>query len=207
MFRSALHIAQDPISNGMGATILPSGTLPSPAVAGKPPESSLHSEWSEAAVLQQNWNRGAARLLVSYFDGCVRTELQSQSQLLWSGIWDIGLRRDGQFLVFSGEWEEVCWVSDSDGDYLELQAELSGEGIVQRQIYLARADSFLMLADAYLGATGGTIEYVSKLPLGAGQSFCSERDTHEGVLAIGRRWARLLPLALPEWRTAAVGES
>ena len=139
LFRTALHIAQDPISNGMAAAILPSGTLPSPAVAAKLPESSLHSEWSEAAVLQQNWSRGAARLLVSYFDGCVRTELQSQSQLRWSGIWDIDLRRDGQPLVFSGEWEEVCWVSDSDGDYLELQAELSGEGSVQhRSIWLGR---------------------------------------------------------------------
>ena len=204
LFRAALDVAQDAISDDMAARILPAGTLPSPAAAGKPPESSIHSEWSEAAVLQQDWSRGAARLLVSYHDGCVRTELQSQSQLRWSGIWDLRLTRDGQPLAFSGEWEEVCWVSDSDGDYLELQTELPGNGIVQRQIYLARSDNFLLLADAYLGSTSGTIEYVSTLPLDAGQSFCAERDTHEGVLRDGRRWARLLPLALPEWRTAAV---
>lgn len=205
LFRAALHVARDAVSDHLATKVLPPGALSPLGPTGKLPEISLHSEWSEAAVLQQSWDRGAARLLVSYHDGCVRTELLSQSRVRWSGVWDIRLTRDGRPLALAGEWEEVCWVSDSDGDYLELQADLPGEGIVQRQLYLAREDSLLLLADAVLGTTGRPIEYVSSWPLVEGQSFHAERETQEGELRDDRRGARLIPLALSEWRAGAAG--
>ena len=46
--------------------------------------------------------------------------------------------------------EPLCWVSDDDVDYLELEIEF-GEGLrVQRHLLLARHDRFLLLADAVL---------------------------------------------------------
>ena len=105
-------------------------------------------------------------------------------------------------------WEEVCWHSDDDVDYLELETKWNGSWRLQRQILLAREDHFLWLADAVTGPDVASLDYRSVLPLTPGIEFRPEQETREGFLAYHRRVARVLPLASPEWRAAgATGSS
>jgi hypothetical protein len=99
----------------------------------------------------------------------------------------------------TGEWDDVCWVSDDDVDYLELEAQFDGAR-VQRQMLLARQDRFLLLADAVLGPEPRRIEYRGTLPLRPGVSFRAAEETREGWLAGRKPRCAVLPLALPEWR-------
>ncbi len=167
--------------------------LPSPAV---------HSEWAAAAVLRSGWERAAPSLAVGYPGTEVRTELHCGGEVLWSGPWDVELRRDGRRARPTSDWEEVCWVSDGDGDYLELEIQLEGGLRVERQMLLARREGFLFLADAVLGTVPGELEYRSCLRLAPGVAFRGAKSTREGrlVCAGNRCRAVAMPLALPEWR-------
>jgi hypothetical protein len=107
---------------------------------------------------------------------------------------------DGSPLAYASGWDEVCWVSDSDGDYLELQIKLVGGRTLQRQLFLGRQDNFLFVADALLGSRDGVIEYRNVLPLRADVEFQPADESREGVLRGRRRLGVVLPLALPEWR-------
>jgi hypothetical protein len=136
----------------------------------------------------------------------VRTEFCSDREVLWSGEWRCEIRRNGQVLSPESDWEEVCWVSDEDVDYLELEIELADGVAVQRQMLLAREDRFLLLADAVLGDEPGKLEYRGWLPLGPQVAWEQSRQTREGFLvAEGKPAALVLPLALPEWRADGRG--
>ncbi len=161
----------------------------------------VNSEWAEVAVLQPAWRRGGPKLSLVYTERRVQIELEYRAELIWSGSWDLELALDGAPAEIVSNWEEVCWVSDDDVDYLEIEARLAGGLTVQRQVLLARQDRCLLLADAIVGPRRARIEYRSSLPLAAAVEAEPAAETREVWLA-GRR-ARLaaLPLALPEWRT------
>ncbi|MBI3837069.1 MAG: hypothetical protein HY288_03940 [Planctomycetia bacterium] len=170
-------------------------TLPSPA---------FQDEWAGLAMLRPDWSRKAPRLTVSYGGQRVATELSVDSRCLWSGIWKLDVRFNGRPLERVANWEQTCWVSDDEVDYLELEMRLSEEVTVQRHMLLGRNDRFVFLADAVLGIQQGTIEYRGTLPSSGHSSFDPERETREGSLLVGPRpRARVLPLALNEWRTGA----
>ncbi len=119
---------------------------------------------------------------------------------LGTGAWDLEVSFDGRPLMPRGRWEEVCCVSDEIVDHLDLELSLSEGFRVERQLFLARKDRFLLLADAVLGSRPGHLEYRWRLPLGRGISFQGAEETREGVLCGKRPRALVLPLALPEWR-------
>ncbi len=106
-------------------------------------------------------------------------------------------------------WDEVCWFSDDDVDYLEIEAQLTDGLRVQRQILLAREDRFLFLADAVLCGTAAPLEYSGVLPLAGWVGWDPAAETCESFLTVGKPRAGIvpralvLPLALPEWRSAA----
>jgi hypothetical protein len=122
---------------------------------------------------------------------------------LWSGAWDTQVRANGQILQPRGAWEHVCWESNDEIDYLELSLQLADEVTVERHMLLARRDRFLLVADAVSGIQLATFEYRATLPLAAGTTFQGEVETREGSLVVDKRArARVLPLALGEWRAA-----
>jgi hypothetical protein len=166
------------------------------------PGSSVYSESAQLASLRPSWLRGGEHLVVGHHEGSVRTELNFGSTTVWSGNWPVQLRVGGELLEPQA-WEEVCWHSDDDVDYLELETNWHGSWRLQRQILLAREDHFLWLADAVTGPEVESLDYRSVLPLAPGIEFRPERETWEGCLTHHRRVARVLPLALPEWRAAA----
>lgn len=171
------------------------------------PITSISSKSARVASLRSSWSRDAAHVAVSYDEGRVRIELNCAAATVWSGPWPIEIQGDGRRLQ-PDAWNEVCFHTDGEVDYLELAACLDGGWQIERQILLAREDRFLFLADALLAPETQRLAYRSALPLAARVQFRPEQSTREGILVAGRRRvARVLPLALPEWRRSpAIGE-
>lgn len=171
------------------------------------PEPANHSEWAGTTVLRRRWARPTEQLTVLYDRPALRIELECGKDVIFSGVWQLEVRRDGELLVPEDDWEEVCWISDEDADYLELEIGLSGGAKLQRSMLLAREDRFLLLSDAVLSDRPGTIEYRGSLPLCLGMTLKPHAKAREGLLVGSKRRASVLPLALPEWRAEKrVGE-
>lgn len=170
------------------------------------PDSSVNSPTAQLASLRPDWLRGGEQLVIGSERGVLRSELNCGATTLWSGDWPVEVCV-GERRLRPQAWQEICWHSDDDVDYLELEAEWSGSWRLERQILLAREDRFLWIADALIGPQRESLEYRSVLPLASGVEFQGEPQTREGYLVHRRRLARILPLALPEWRTAAAGGS
>lgn len=130
----------------------------------------------------------------------LRIELQSGGETLLAGRWDLALERDGQPLPAPKAWSEVCRVREPGADYLELEAELAPGVRVERHLLVARDDRFALLADAALASQPAQWRYAATLTLAAGQRFEPAAASREGTLGGRSPRARLLPLALPEWR-------
>ncbi len=171
------------------------------------PEPTAQSEWAAAALLRPDWSRSSPRLAVVYPGTTVQVELACGKEVVLGGPWSLEVTLDGRRLAPDTDWEQVCWVSDDDVDYLELEIGLE-EGVrVQRQMALAREDRILFLADAVLGDRPGRLEYRAGLPLAPGMRFRPAKESREGFLEGAKRRAAVFPLALAEWRSLwAAGE-
>jgi len=200
LLSASLELAGDRNDWNIAAVALPGGKKTSQAARARLPKPAYHSPWGMTGVLRAGWSRDDARLVVVYADDRVRLELESAAGVLLSGVWDLDVRLDGRRLEPASEWSEVCWLSDRDIDYLELELELSDGITVQRHIALAREDRFAFLADAVVGGPPQAIEYRGLLPLGGAVEFRAANKTREGLLAAKKPAALVLPLALPEWR-------
>jgi hypothetical protein len=131
----------------------------------------------------------------------LETELINGGRILWSGVSQATVEVNGAVLQPHSEWEEVCWFSDDDVDYLELEMQLESNWRIQRHFCLAREDRFLFVADAVLGPSPGRINYRCAWPLHEEVRFAAAAETREAyLLAQGKRWGLVLPVALPEWR-------
>jgi hypothetical protein len=175
------------------------GRRPSPSSRGRGPSPGAESEAACLAVLRPAWT-ASDRLTLDYHGDELRGELIAGGDVLFSGTCNISLTLDGAPLLPVAGWDHVCWVSDGDADYLELQLSLEQDVRIQRHLLFAREDRFLFWADAVLGAQPGRLEYRCTLPLAEGIAFEPAAETREGSLLGGRRRATVLPLALPEWR-------
>ncbi|MBI2825342.1 MAG: hypothetical protein HYX69_11710 [Planctomycetia bacterium] len=167
----------------------------------------VHNEQAGVAILRSRWSRNSERLTVAHSGTDVRTELACGRDVLWSGRWTLDVRADGEPLVppADARWEEVCWISDEDVDYLELELTVA-EGVrVERQMLLSRSDRFLYLADAILGTHRVAIEYHGALPLVDEVAFDASTETQEGYLVGDKPRALVFPLALAEWRAQSRG--
>ncbi|MEM9660174.1 MAG: hypothetical protein AAF961_17555, partial [Planctomycetota bacterium] len=89
------------------------------------PEPSDHCEWSGTAVLRTSFARDAAVWAVDYTVDEMRIEFVVGRQPLLEGIWNSTSMVDGRVVTAAGEWEETCWFSDDDVDYLELGVDLT----------------------------------------------------------------------------------
>jgi len=165
------------------------------------PDAATNSEWATLAVLRPEWSRGGERFTVDYGGRRTAIELETGGDVICSGEWSLDVQRDGAQLKVASDWEEVCWLSDEDVDYLELHADLSDGTTVQRQFLLAREDRFLYLADVIVGEKSGDLQYHGTLPLGDEIAFAPAKETSEGVLHSKKRRLNVLPLSLSEWRS------
>lgn len=200
LFAAALRLTDDPDDVAAARLAVSSGLFEDELRAGAPPESAAHSEWAEMALLRSNWKRTSASLALTFHDRKIESELNVGGETVWSGHTDPDIQINGQRLSLRADWEEVCWHSDDDVDYVEIEAHLDLGWRVQRQILLARDDNFLFMADAVLGQAEATVDYRCVFPLEEQVRFCAAADSHDGVLQGTRGLALALPLGLPEWR-------
>ncbi len=174
-------------------------------ILGKPeevePETSDNCEWAGVAYMRTAWERKAPMLAIDYSTPDLRLECWSGSQPLFSGIWSWETTLNGKRLEPVGSWDESCWFSDDDVDFLELSIELAGGAQLERQILLARGEMFLLLVDYVIDTKGGKLCHRYRLPLDREVQFTPELETREGLLTAGKTVGRVLPLALPEWRS------
>lgn len=180
------------------------------------PDPAAHAEAAAAAILRSGWERSDVRLACTYDERQVRLELGAGRETLLEGVWGLEVRLAGRPLEQESDWEQVCWYSDADVDYLEIEARFQDEVRVQRQILLARHDRFLLLADAVLtratqrdaASEPAEIDYAALLPLASSMAWDAQPETTEVLLKTAepaaKQRARVLPLALPEWRSALV---
>jgi len=202
LFRAALKFDNDDDDHDIAKLALPVGKKSEAKRISEAdlPKPGTNSEWASIGVLRRRWSRSTSQLTVLYNERVLQTEFAAGKDVLWSGPWTADIRLNGQVAKPNSEWEEVCWVSDEDVDFLELELKLT-EGIrLQRQMVLAREDKFLFLADVILGTQPGKLEYRGCLPLGADVSFQADDEGREGFLVGSKTRALVMPLALPEWR-------
>ncbi|QDS99034.1 hypothetical protein [Adhaeretor mobilis] len=165
------------------------------------PESADHCEWAGLAILRCDWSRKSARVGVDFSSDAIRLEVNAGGRQLFSGNWDLAAEADGTALRIEGSWEEACWFSDDECDYLELSCELAGGGTLERQILLARNDGFLLLTDNLIRPRAEQLTHTWSLPLAKGIAFRAENETREGLLVDEKKLlARIIPASLPEWR-------
>ena len=166
-----------------------------------------YSEADHIALLRRSRRLPLDQLVVDFSGSQVQLELTADGRNVWRGDWLWQATVNAQSLAAAGPWEEVCWHTDADVDYLEVELSLTGGWRLQRQMLLARTSTFLLLADALLGPEPAQqpapeIHYQSSLPLGADVSYSPASETREGWLVQrNRQLAPALPLALPEWRS------
>jgi hypothetical protein len=164
------------------------------------PPPAHHSQWAQLAVMRPDWKRSSPRLTVSYADRSIGVDFGIGREAVFSGKWDCVVTVDDRPAAPTGEWEEICWVSDEDVDYLEIEMPLEQGLVVQRQICLARNDQFLFLADAVIGGKARSMQYRGRLPIAAGIEARPADKTREIELSGRKTTALLMPLALGEWR-------
>lgn len=202
LFAAALDISDDKVIRHAGNLVLPGKKVKSQSKRrGSLPEPTDYSEWAEVAILQADWSPDSPKLAVDFSNGQTRIELNCGPTLL-SGHWDLTLSADGAELKPESEWSVVCWHTDDDADYIELEMSYEQGYKVQRQMLLLREDHVLCLADAVIGKTPAILHYWSALPISKSKEWHDADDTTEGFIVGKRRLASVLPLALPEWRTA-----
>ena len=153
-----------------------------------PDDASVYSEWAAAALMRPDWSNEGTKLTVLFPDNRTRVELESDMRVLWSGKWDFEVRRNGVLLAPTSDWVEVCWDSDDDADYLELEIDLGADVRMQRAFFLGKEDRVVFLADTLLDESGEspTLEYRGWLPTTDRTSFEVGEESNEGYLRHGQ---------------------
>ncbi len=176
-------------------TLRTSGPLPDP---------SLESEWSCLAVMSTGVDSSAHRFAIDYSGRGSRIELEISGKTVMAGEWQAEITLGGRRLEPTDDWEQQCWFSNEECDYLELTTTLTAGARLERQILLGKEDEFLFLQDILHSEQGEPQEWAHthRLPLVPGMTFLPEKETRDGVLANakGRPGASLMPLGLGEWR-------
>jgi hypothetical protein len=170
-------------------------TLRKPGVAVMP---SNQSDWARFALLRTDWSAAAASVAIAHHGSYPDLDATIDGQPLLHGPWGLDLQLGDTGVQLADEWACVCWESDPDADYAELQMTGPNRLRVERMVLLSRQDKFLLIADAISGAPAGRLRYRSRLPLVAGVRTEWESGRRELRMTAGRSRARVLPLALPE---------
>ncbi|WP_010586042.1 hypothetical protein [Schlesneria paludicola] len=191
------------------------------AVAGKPPRRarptiatmpSNQSDWAKFALLRSDWSVDADSVAMTHHLPLPQLDVTALGRALIHGDWQLKLKLGDAVVELAEEWSCVCWQSDPDADYIELQMAGPGKLRVERLVMLSRKERFLFVADSISGVpsmdgtkkssgqTGQRIEYESRLSLCDGLVGSCDGTSREGRITGKRLKARVFPLAIPHDR-------
>ncbi len=180
------------------------------AISGKPPARpradgvlsmpSNQSDFARFALLRSDWTVQADSVAIAHHRHFPQLDVTASGRPLIHGDWTIKLTIGGVPVELAEEWSCVCWQSDPDADYIELQMLGPGKLRVERIVMLSRAERFLLLADSISGVPNQRIEYQSELPLSDDIQPRPDTATREVQLAAKGFRARAFPLAVAQDR-------
>lgn len=150
------------------------------------------------AVLRTHWGAHADRVTVTHDQPAMNMELTVQGQPVLEGEWYSELTTGKDRTPFRGEWICVCWQSDQDADYIEMQLAIRGVVRAERQILLSRTRQFCLLAEALGDIKSDQFTYRTQLPLVGGVTGTTGASTREVKLDAGGVPVRVFPIALPD---------
>lgn len=166
------------------------------------PEPAWFDDDAGLAVMLPEWDVRRGRMAVSYKNADRKTqiEISGGKHILAAGVWDARIWRSDKQLQPTSDWQDLCWHTDDDGHYLELEQVFEGNVKLQRQILMLRDDRCLMLADAVIGAGDDEVRFETEFPLATSVHVEEERETREVLLVDGKVRAMMMPLAMSEWK-------
>ena len=161
---------------------------------------SNQSDWARFALLRSDWSVHADSVAVAHHRQFPQIDVTASGKPLLHGDWTLELKLGDAVVELAKEWSCVCWQSDPDADYIELQMRGPGKLRVERIIMLSRKERFLLLADSIAGAPHGPIEYRASLPLADDILVRLDTPTREAQLTMRGFKARVFPLAVAQDR-------
>lgn len=161
-----------------------------------------YSTAASGVCMQSDWRQKGSRIALDFSDTEICIEaLGPKGGPVLAGEWTVKVELSGQSQLRMDEWQELCWFSDDDVDYIELEAQFGRHAKVQRQLVLFRQARLLLLADTLLGERNGDWSIRANLPLAANNKFEIAKKSTEGFIETANGGRCLaLPLHLPEWR-------
>ena len=181
----------------------------------------LHDATAAVAIIRSGWERNEIRVMLAYRDAVPYLEIAVGDRLLVEGPWQWRASKGGQPLEAEGPWTLSCWESDQKATYLEIIAPLAGGLQLDRQIVLLPQDRIVLLADAITqrsdDRTGDALpeplrshansglRIQSLLPLAASLEREQADETREILIYDTKPRLMVLPLSLPEWKSAGRG--
>ncbi len=163
----------------------------------------FHSESGREALLQTGTGSRADRIIVAYHAGTVEFALAGRGRPLLGGTLASRLFLDASPVELQGEWKSVCWHSDGDADYLELQLCCDNGVRIDRQFLLSRGGHFALIADAVICKTPGRLDYGLHLPLAETVRLTADGPTRECRISAPGTTARAFPLGFPQDRVVS----
>ncbi|GAB5402271.1 MAG: hypothetical protein Aurels2KO_05020 [Aureliella sp.] len=174
----------------------------------KLPALTQYSEEASTAVMQCDWRHRAGRVALDFSEQTISLEaVGPKDRSILSGDWTATVKLGSETVQQSDDWGEICWFSDEDADYLELEAPFGESARLQRQIVLFREDKLLLLSDTLLCEKPGEWSVTSTIPTGKNFSPSPAKKTTEIVAGTGKQKSLVLPLFLPEWRRQLLHDS
>lgn len=158
---------------------------------------SWQSDDAEAACLRTSWSPNASSVTLTHDEDPVSIEMLVAGTPLLRGDWGIELEEDGEGVEFEAAWECVCFYTDQDVDYCELQFEFEGGPTIDRYVMVSRTREFAVLADVLVGSPAKRVDLTTFLPLEEGVKLQAVTGSREQYLKSGRQRVRVMPLALP----------
>ena len=169
------------------------------------PEPGKYFEKAELATMRRNWEQDSFRIAVDYSRDPMGIDCVGEEGVrLLSGDWDLTIHKDGELLETDIGWSDVCWFSDDDVDYLEIESAVEGRCRIQRQMMLIRQTGLMFFSDTLLADENARWTLESAWDLAPGIEVQAMEKTHEVELVRSDkkrdRCGLVLPLGLPEWR-------
>lgn len=159
---------------------------------------SWQSDEAEAACLRTTWDESASVAAITHHGDLPFLELAIDGTPLFRGDWGLSVSEDDQLLEFEPAWENVCWHSEPEVDYCEIQFEFEGGPKICRHIMLSRLRQFAIISDAVTEASASELLWETRLPLADGVAVSTRPGTREHILKTGSTTARVFPLILPQ---------
>lgn len=157
----------------------------------------FQSDDAQFAVLRQNWSPRGLVLAVDYSGPECGIVLDILGRRVFCGDLRTVVTIDGTENRVTGDWESVCWFSDSEAEYLELQCTTEEGWQLNRQFFLARSAELLLFADTLILPEKQSFELQWTIPSMTGTGLKGVLPTRAQDLQGMDFPVRVLPIGLP----------